>query len=98
MVERHGEELYLTHYLSQNGDTFIDTEMVFLFQGERLEFKETAVQNPLQGGELRAPDRSFAQVFSKNILAQGFAEAAKAQWQVQERDNQSPEVATVVVS
>ncbi|NEZ55407.1 strawberry notch C-terminal domain-containing protein [Adonisia turfae] len=96
VVERHGEELYLTHYLSQNGDTFIDTEMVFVFQEERLEFKETAVQNPLQGGELRATDRSFGQVFSKNILAQGFAEAAKAQWQVQERDNQSPEVVTVV--
>ncbi|NEP19434.1 MAG: hypothetical protein F6J97_21510 [Leptolyngbya sp. SIO4C1] len=86
VIERHGGELYLTHYLAQNGDTFIDTEMVFTVQPDgQLQFKETAVQNSLQGGELRAPDRSFAQIFSKNILAQGFAEAAKAQFQAQEK-------------
>ncbi|PSR19301.1 hypothetical protein C8255_02775 [filamentous cyanobacterium CCP3] len=83
VVERQGDELYLTHYLTQNGDMFIDSEMVFRVRGEgRIEFKETAVQS-LRGGESRLPDRAFAQIFSKNIVQQGFAEAAKAQIQVQ---------------
>jgi predicted RNA methylase len=77
VVERHSDQLYLTHYLQQNGDTFIDCEMVFnIDERGRLQFFETASQDPLRGGEHRAPDRIFAQVFSKNILEQGFAEAA----------------------
>jgi hypothetical protein len=81
VVERQGDELYLTHYLTQNGDMFIDAEMVFTVLPEgQLQFKETAVQDP-RGGESRIPDRQFAQIFSKNILKQGFAEAAKAQRQ-----------------
>jgi hypothetical protein len=83
VVERQGDELYLTHYLTQNGDMFIDSEMVFRVRGEgHIEFKETAVQS-LRGGESRLPDRAFAQVFSKNIVQQGFAEAAQAQLQAQ---------------
>ncbi|WOD39884.1 strawberry notch C-terminal domain-containing protein [Nodosilinea sp. E11] len=83
VVERQGDELYLTHYLTQNGDMFIDSEMVFRVRGEgHIEFKETAVQS-LRGGESRLPDRAFAQVFSKNIVQQGFAEAAHVQLQAQ---------------
>ncbi|WP_155523992.1 DUF6908 domain-containing protein [Nodosilinea nodulosa] len=83
VVERQGDELYLTHYLTQNSDMFIDSEMVFRVQGEgRIEFKETAVQS-LRGGESRLPDRAFAQIFSKNIVQQGFAEAAHVQLQAQ---------------
>lgn len=83
VVERQADELYLTHYLTQNGDMFIDSEMVFRVRGEgQIEFKETAVQS-LRGGESRLPDRAFAQVFSKNIVQQGFAKAAKAQLQAQ---------------
>ncbi|MBD2230823.1 strawberry notch C-terminal domain-containing protein [Phormidium tenue FACHB-1052] len=83
VVERQGDELYLTHYLTQNGDMFIDSEMVFRVRAEgHIEFKETAVQS-LQGGESRLPDRAFAQIFSKNIVQQGFAEAAQAQIQAQ---------------
>lgn len=83
VVERQGNELYLTHYRTQNGDMFIDSEMVFRVRGEgHLEFKETAVQS-LRGGESRQPDRAFAQIFSKNIVQQGFAEAAQAQAQAQ---------------
>ncbi|MBE9135712.1 strawberry notch C-terminal domain-containing protein [Nodosilinea sp. LEGE 07088] len=83
VVERQGDELYLTHYLTQNGDMFIDSEMVFRVRGEgHIEFKETAVQS-LRGGESRIPDRAFAQIFSKNIVQQGFAESAKAQLQAQ---------------
>ncbi|WP_052050817.1 strawberry notch C-terminal domain-containing protein [Leptolyngbya sp. KIOST-1] len=81
VVERQGDELYLTHYLTQNGDMFIDSEMVFRVRGAgQIEFKETAVQS-LRGGESRIPDRAFAQIFSKNIVQQGFAEAAQLQVQ-----------------
>jgi hypothetical protein len=83
VVERHGDDLYLTHYRTEYGDTFIETEMVFTIRAAyQLEFKETAVLDSLRGGELRSPDRSFAQVFSKNILVQGFAEAAREQQEV----------------
>jgi hypothetical protein len=93
VVERQGNELYLTHYLTQNGDMFIDAEMVFTVLPEgQLQFKETAVQDP-RGGESRIPDRQFAQIFSKNILKQGFAEAAKAQReQVQETTEPEAEI------
>jgi DNA polymerase-1 len=78
VIERHGNQLYLTHYLEQNGDTFIDSEMVFgIHPGGRLQFQETAVQNPFQGGESRYPDRGFAQLFSRNLLHQEFAQAAR---------------------
>ncbi|MEM9503680.1 MAG: strawberry notch C-terminal domain-containing protein, partial [Cyanobacteria bacterium P01_E01_bin.43] len=89
VVERQGDELYLTHYLTQNGDMFIDTEMVFTVLPEgQLRFKETAVQSPA-GGESRRPDRSFAQIFSKNILNQGFTVAAKAQFQGQSNQREA---------
>jgi predicted RNA methylase len=82
VIERQINELYLTHYLSQDGDTFIDTEMVFQITPDgQLQFKETAVQDSIRGGESRYPDRVFARVFSGNILQQGFAQAAREQVQ-----------------
>ncbi|NER26526.1 MAG: DUF3991 domain-containing protein, partial [Symploca sp. SIO1C4] len=76
VVERHDNQLYLTHYLTENGDTYIDSEMVFyLSESGRLSLQETAVSSI--GGEYRVLDRNFAQVFSRNILQQGFAEAAQ---------------------
>ena len=70
---------------------FIDSEMVFRVRGEgQIAFKETAVQS-LRGGESRIPDRAFAQIFSKNIVQQGFAEAAKAQLQAQAEPEVSPQ-------
>ncbi|PSB23128.1 helicase [filamentous cyanobacterium CCP2] len=85
VVERHNHELYLTHYLEQNGDVFIDSEMIFKIQPDgQLQFRETAIQDPFRGGEHRAADRPFAQMFARNILEQGFAEAArKAQHETQ---------------
>ncbi|MEL7359727.1 MAG: strawberry notch C-terminal domain-containing protein [Cyanobacteria bacterium J06560_6] len=84
VVERLGDDLCFTHYLSQNGDTYIDTEMVFAFQGQdKIKFKEVAVPNALQGGELRGYDRAFAKIFAKNIVDQGFVEAAQAQFEAQ---------------
>ncbi|MCG8366677.1 MAG: strawberry notch C-terminal domain-containing protein [Pseudanabaenales cyanobacterium] len=82
VVERHDDLLYLTHYLTANGDTFIDTEMVFSISGQGgLSLQETAVNSI--GGEYRGGDRGFAQLFSRNILKQGFAEAALQQQAVQ---------------
>ena len=88
VVESHnlGEhrEIYLTHYIEVGRDKELvhDGELVFTANADgQLRFKETAVQNPLMGGELRGPDRSFAGMFAKNILDQGFAEAALQQQQ-----------------
>ena len=76
VVERQLNQLYLTHYQEQNGDLFIDSEMVFRLQVDgRLALRETAVS--ALGREFRGCDRSFAQLFSRNLLDQGFAEAAQ---------------------
>ena len=86
VIERLGNNLCFTHYLSQNGDTYIDTEMVFAFQeNNRLKFKEVAVPNALQGGELRGYDPAFAKIFATNIVEQGFVEAAQVQFQQKEK-------------
>lgn len=77
VIERHSRHLYLTHYLEQNGDTFVDSEMVLrIANNGSLSLNQTAIQNPFRGGELRGCDRSFAQVFSRNLLQQGFAASA----------------------
>ena len=79
VIERHDGNFHLTHWLKDSqGDLFIDSEMVFnLAETGHLTLREVAVQNPLLGGELRSLDRGFAQLFSRNILEQGFAEAAR---------------------
>ena len=78
-IERHDADLHFIHWLEDSyGDLFIDSEMIFdLAHTGRLNLREVAVQNPVRGGELRSCDRSFAQLFSRNILDQGFAEAAR---------------------
>ncbi|MDF5714122.1 MAG: hypothetical protein PUP93_09560 [Rhizonema sp. NSF051] len=78
MIERHGNEMYLTHYLSENGDVFIDSEMVFtIAHNGSLRLKETATS--ALGQEWRNCDRSYATMFSKNLLDQGFPEAIENQ-------------------
>ncbi|MBD2305647.1 strawberry notch C-terminal domain-containing protein [Chroococcidiopsis sp. FACHB-1243] len=79
-IERHGRELYLTHFLADSsGDLTIDSEMVFRISwGGQLALTQTAVQNPLTGGEERRQDRGFAKTFSENLLEQGFATAARS--------------------
>ncbi|HEJ1468235.1 TPA: hypothetical protein ACRMMX_002300 [Pseudomonas aeruginosa] len=72
--------LCLTHYLESNGDRFIDSEMIFEIRpAGHLVLCETAVQNPIRGGELRGLDRSFANIFSQNLLQQGFS-SARLEW------------------
>jgi hypothetical protein len=87
VVERHGDQLYFTHYLTQNGDMFIDTEMVFgIAEGGYLTLRETAVQS--FGGEFRRCDRGFARLFARNLNHQGFAEAARAQVEQPQEEEQ----------
>lgn len=72
--------LSLTHYLESNGDRFIDSEMIFEIRpAGHLVLCETAVQNPIRGGELRGLDRSFANIFAQNLLQQGFSRA-RLEW------------------
>ena len=100
VIEAHGvggdRQLYLTHYREQNGDLIHDGEMVFgIKERGHLRFRETAVQNALTGGEMRGYDRVFADIFSKNILEQGFAiEAAKQQ--ISEVQVEQPEESVVL--
>jgi len=77
-IERHGEQLMLYHTLVENGDAFIDSEMVFnLSEDGALHLTETAVQGPM--GESRGLDRSYAGMFASNLRKQGFAEAIQQQ-------------------
>jgi hypothetical protein len=74
IIEKHDELLYLTHYFVQNGDKVMDSEMVFSLNSNngRLTLQETACQDPLNGGEHRAFDKTFANTFAKNLISQGF--------------------------
>ena len=79
VVERHGfgegaNTLYLTHYFNQGGDRILDAEMVFKIEGGRLRLSETATISP-RGGESRRFDRAFANMFTRNLVQQGFGEA-----------------------
>ncbi len=87
-IERHGKELYLTHYLTDNyGDLFMDAEMVFNVSAQgQLTLTQTASQNPLTGGEYRINgDRSFGQIFSRNLIEQGFGKAALSAFQAKQQ-------------
>lgn len=80
VIERQGEDIYFTHYLTQNGDMFIDSEMVFHLSSEgKFSLQETAVHSI--GGEYRSCDNSYACIFSQNLHHQGFVEAAQNAYQ-----------------
>ena len=97
-IERHGKELYLTHYLTDNyGDLFMDAEMVFNVSAQgQLTLTQTASQNPLTGGEYRTNgDRSFGQIFSRNLIEQGFGKAALSAFQTKQQSALAQKQATV---
>lgn len=81
-----GDRFVLTHYRDHDLDRVLDAEMVFLVRHGRLFLKETAVENVMRGGELRGCDTYFANMFSSNLLKQGFDEA-KVTWP----DDSSPD-------
>lgn len=73
VIEKHGDELYLTHYYEKGGDTVMDAEMVFkVFPNGQIKIHQTAVENPIRGGESRGLDRSFANAFARNLVQQGW--------------------------
>ncbi|MBP5977651.1 strawberry notch C-terminal domain-containing protein, partial [Brasilonema sp. CT11] len=87
VIERHDNRLYLTHYLTENWDTFIDSEMVFTIDRDGgLTLAETAVTS--LGREWRGCDRSYATMFSKNLLHQGFGDAMREQLSVQTKEEE----------
>lgn len=93
VVERHADQMYLTHYSKdQSGELFIDSEMVFSINEGKLKLEQTAVQNPFTGGEARGLDRPFGDMFTKNIIDQGFAEAAAKQSSEVTQETQTEEV------
>ena len=99
VVEAHHigdhKDVYLTHYREQNGDLIRDGEMVFKLQENgHLSFEEVAVQS-VRGGELRDYDKSFAAIFSQNIIEQGFAESAREQ--LVQLDNSSTQAGEAVL-
>ncbi|PSB27696.1 hypothetical protein [Chlorogloea sp. CCALA 695] len=99
-IERHGKELYLTHYLADDyGDLFLDAEMVFNISAQgQLTLTQTASQNPLTGYEYRTKgDRSFGQIFSRNLIEQGFGKAALSAFQTKQQSAsvQSPALVEV---
>lgn len=98
-IERQGQELYLTHYLKDRyGDLFLDAEMVFRVSAQgQLSLTQTATQNPFNGGEYRSNDRGFGQTFSKNLLSQGFAEAALSAFQAKQQSHQNQENSVVSI-
>lgn len=82
VVEAHdtpeGKILYLTHYIEQNGDIFHDGELVYKVKMDgKLLLEDVAARGPR--GEVRGYDTAFAEIFSKNIVDQGFAQAAVQQ-------------------
>ncbi|MGB8700097.1 MAG: hypothetical protein WCD18_11830 [Thermosynechococcaceae cyanobacterium] len=75
-IERQHEQIHFTHYQMQNGDPFIDSEMVFQVSADgSLKLTETAVQDPIRGSEHRVLSHDFGKMFSANLLTQGYAEA-----------------------
>ncbi len=99
-IERHGQELNLTHFLKDNyGDLFLDAEMVFNISNQgQLTLTQTATQNPFNGGEYRSNNRAFGQTFSSNLLAQGFAEAALSAFHQKQQSQQNQENPVVAKS
>ena len=76
VIETHGNDIYFTHYREQGGDTFIETEMIFRFDGDGvLNLIETGVLGPTMQDH-RSRDPGFADMFAKNLLDQGFNEQA----------------------
>jgi hypothetical protein len=90
MIERHDDRLYLTHYLEQNGDLYIDSEMVFSIRGQgALTLAETAVHG--LGMEHRGCDKEFAAIFSRNLIEQGFGRAIYTALQAQPEPQEEEE-------
>lgn len=77
VIERQGPELRFTHYVRDAAEElYIETEMVF-YLGKTGQLALRDVASNAGYGEFRSYDRGFAKIFSRNLLAQGFVDAAK---------------------
>ncbi|MGL5062700.1 MAG: DUF6908 domain-containing protein, partial [Microcoleus sp.] len=74
VIERHGNQLFLSHYISEGGDLITDSEMVFQIGGEgNLALSEITYRGPFGPVRVNAREgRGFAAMFSKNLLSQEF--------------------------
>jgi hypothetical protein len=87
VIEKHGAEVSVAHYFTQNGDAMRDPEMTFLLP----EWSPTSItQDPvgryanvdeydpgsLQRARLIAELSGFANAWARNIEAQGFVDGA----------------------
>lgn len=82
--------IYLTHYVEQNGDWMIDTEMIYGNYGGQLIPLEYAYRGPW--GEVRIPARGNERqfnMFAKNLLDQGFDKAKLVDPRAQEAEVQA---------
>jgi SNF2 family DNA or RNA helicase len=77
VVERHDDQLFLSHYISQGGDLITDSEMVFQIGSEgHLALREITYRGPFGPVRVNAREgKSFAAMFSKNLIDQGFNKA-----------------------
>jgi len=91
-IERHGNQVTVTHYFEQNGDLVPDPDMEFeIYKGRWLPY---AIQHS-NGKYVRTLERegekriifvddydallSFSEIWSRNLLDQGFAKG-KVEW------------------
>jgi hypothetical protein len=77
VVERHDDQLFLSHYISQGGDLITDSGMVFQIGSEgHLALRGITYRGPFGPVCVNAREgKSFAAMFSKNLLDQGFNKA-----------------------
>lgn len=70
-------KIAVTHYLSQNGDAYIDSESLFVVQPDgTLKYEGSLAGGLFSGGRHRF-DPGFARMFSKNLLDQDFGDPKK---------------------
>jgi hypothetical protein len=79
-----GKRIYFTQYIKEGGDLIIDSEMVFVTNAYTgyLKLAEIGYRGPM--GEVRKtnigrPESSWANMFSKNLIDQGYDKASPAE-------------------
>jgi hypothetical protein len=77
VVERHDDQLFLSHYITEGGDLITDSEMVFQIGSEgHLALREITYRGPWGPVRVNAREgKGFASMFAKNLLDQGFNKA-----------------------
>jgi predicted RNA methylase len=83
-----GSRLALTHFAEQNGDHYIETEAVYtIHPNGQLKLAEVATN--AGHGEHRSLDKSFAKMFARNLIEQGFGKG-DLQVDAPEKEEEAP--------